>query len=651
MNRRNTLILLLVFMTGMMFGQKKKDILVTIDGKPVYASEFKRVYKKNLDLVQDESQKSVDGYMNLFIDYKLKVAEAYAQGIHENEVYVKEFSKYQEQLSRNYIYEDKFTEEVAKEAYDRGLEEINVTHLIIRSSYNDVPQDTLIAYNKIKNIRDQIIAGADFEEMTRKFSEEPGVEESGGNLGYFTVFNMVYPFETMAFNTPVGEVSKIVRTTFGYHILKINDRRVKEPEITVSHIMVSTRNQDSLFDAKERIQELYALLQQGSSFENVAEQYSQDKNSAKRGGKLNRFGKGRLRSPKFEEAAYSLKNVGDVSKPIESEFGYHIIRLDEVHPIRSFEERKEELSKRVKEGNRSKLVTAAINEQIKEKYGYTQGQPFQSFFETFVTDDVLKKEWEYQPLPDAQNKVIFSIGDRNVTYNDFAEYISERQHKKLVSRNKGQALKDFYVEFETIELNDYFKLKLEEENEEYAGIINEYRDGLLIFDVMNKNIWGKAKEDSLGLEAYYQKTKEKYQWKRRVDAAIFSATDNASAQEIATLISKGITSTEIKEKLNGEDVKVIISQGVFEEDWRELPKGLEIKEGISQIHKVNDSHVIVEIKEILPPGIKALEDVRGKVLSSYQNFFEETWMESLRAKYKVVINKKALRKVKKELNP
>ncbi len=644
-------VIILAFLSATtVFSQNKKEVLMTIDGKPVYANEFKRVYLKNLDLVQDESQKDIDGYLQLFIDYKLKIAEAETQGLDKESTYKSEYSKYRDQLSRNYLFEDKVTEELAKEAYERGKEDINASHILIRVDYESVPQDTLAAYNKIKSIRDRAVKGEDFAQLAKTYSEEPGAKETGGNLGYFTVFNMVYPFENAAYNTKVGEISKIVRTTFGYHILKVNDRRSKMPKIAVSHIMISDKKGARTFNPEERINELYTMLKQGESFESLAKQFSDDKNSAVKGGKLNAFTKGDLRAPEFENAAYELKNIGDISKPVKTDFGWHIIRLDEKLPEESFEQQKESLEKRVTEGDRSKIVTNAINNKIKEKYGFKKGESFLPYFDTYVTDDVLKRKWIMNPIPNDKEKTLFTIGDKKLGYTDFAKFIAGRQKTTRPYKQKEALLVDLYDEFETENLKDYFKEHLEDENEDYAAILTEYRDGLLIFDVMNKNIWQKAKNDSLGLQEYYNKTKQDYQWKQRVDAEIYSATSEMLAQQIQKMLAEGKTAEEIKTALNTDDkVNVLITPGLFEVDQRELPEGLEIKEGVSKVYPNNDSFEVVNIKAILAPGEKSLDEVKGKVLSNYQNDIEAKWMQELHSKYKVEVDKKALKHLKKEL--
>ena len=642
---------ILVFLSAMtVFSQNKKEVLMTINGKPVFTNEFKRVYKKNLDLVQDESQKDIDGYLELFIDYKLKIAEAQAQGLDQESAYQSEFSKYRDQLSRNYLFEDKVTEELAKEAYERGKFDIAASHILIRVDYESVPQDTLAAYNKIKSIREKALKGEDFTGLAKTYSEEPGAKERGGDLGYFSVFTMVYPFETAAYNTPVGEISEIVRTSFGYHIIKVKDRRAKLPKIGVSHIMISDKKGARTFNPEERINEIYTMLKQGESFESLAKQFSDDKNSAVKGGKLNPFTKGDLRASEFEDAAYDLKKIGDISKPVKTDFGWHIIRLDEKLPVETFEEQKQMLEKKVSEGDRSKLVSTATNNKIKQKYGFKKEASFLPYFDTYVGDEVLKRKWVMEPIPASEEKTLFTIGDRKVGYTDFAKFIENRQRTTRPYKHKEAFLVELYNEFETEQLKDYFKEKLEVDNEEYAAVLNEYRDGLLIFDVMNKNIWQKAKTDSLGLDEYYNKTKADYQWKQRVDADIYSATSENIAKQIQTMLAEGKTAEEIKASLNTEEkVNVLITPGLFEIDQHKLPKNLEINKGVSSIYPNNDSFVVVNIKEVLAPDVKALDEVKGKVLSNYQNDIEASWMENLRKKYNVDVNKKALKHVKKDL--
>lgn len=651
MNRYRLLFCLLFSVVTVASGQKKKNVLMTIAGKEISSSEFKRVYNKNLNLVQDESQKNVDGYIDLFIDYKLKVAEAYAQDLHETSAYKKEFGKYQDQLSRKYIYEDRVTEEIAREAFERGLEEVDVDHILVRSNFNDSPSDTLIAYNKLQEVREKALAGEDFNELAAQFSEEPGADKRKGKLGYFSAFDMVYPFESMAFKTKVGDVSEIFRTSFGYHFLKVNDRRQRAAKISVSHIMISDNKEARTFDPKERIEEISALLKQGASFESLAKEYSDDKNSAKKGGQLRPFSKGSLRSKLFEKAAYEMENLGDVSEPFRSEFGWHIVRLDKIHDIPTFEDEKEQLERQVKEGNRSKLVTSAINKKIIEKYGFEKHESYKPFFESFVGEELFDRKWVYTKISGADNKKLFTIGKRTVSFDDFAKFIEERQRRSKIVKNKKVMLEDYYEEFEDTCIKDYFKEQLELENDEYAAVINEYRDGLLIFDVMQNNVWDKARLDSIGLADFYESRKNDYTWKQRVEAAVISSSNQEIANQAKSLLDKGEGIDAIKKALNANDkINVLISEGTFEIGQRELPTGFQAKTGVSEIFQEETSFKVVKVNKILSPSVKTLEEVRGRVLSEYQGFLEKKWMDDLRKKYKVDFNKKVLKKVKKELD-
>ena len=630
--------------------QKKSNVLLTINDKPVYANEFKRVYKKNLDLVKDERQKTVEGYLELFIDYNLKIAEAYEMDLHKRESYIQEFSRYEEQLSRNYIYDSTVVDEMVIEAYQRGLEEIEARHILISADYNSTPQDTLTAYNKIKEIRDKAMAGEDFEALARQYSTEPGASDRAGYLGYFTAFSMVYPFETAAYNTKVGEISEIVRTQFGYHILKVLNRREKGAEISVSHILISDKNDNArTFDPAERIHDIKQLLEQGEDFAKLAEQYSDDKNSGVRGGRLNKFSRGRLRSMIFEDKAFELKEIGQISEPFKSEFGWHIVKLDEIHDKPTFEELKPDLEKRVKDGDRSKKVTSAISNKIKEKYGFTKGEPYADYFVEYLPVEVYTRQFRYDSVAPIADKTLFTIGEKRYSFEDFARFIEARQKLFVNYRSNYAIVMAAYDQFEEHSLKAYYRSQLELVNEDYATTISEYRNGLLIFDLMSENIWTKAKEDSVGLEAYYQKTKQQYKWGERIKATIAGTTEKANGLKVAELWKEGKTDEEVKELLNSEDeVNVIMTAGVIEVTNDKLPEGLPIKIGVSELYNNNGSYVVIRVDEIIPPGLKELDDVRGKVMSNYQVQLENDWMESLRKKFKVEVNQKTLKKLKKE---
>lgn len=651
MNTRNLLLLFLFIGYFNGNAQNKKNVLLTINSNPVYSSDFTKVFNKNLDLVVEESQKNVTGYLDLFIDYKLKITEAYAQELDKNQQYIKEFKKYEDQLAKKYIYDKRVVSKLVEEAYDRSLEEINAEHILVLSNLNDSPNDTLKAYNKIKEAHVKALKGENFTSLVIEYSEEPGAKKSKGKLGYFTAFQMVYPFENTAYNTKVGEISQITRTSFGYHIIKINDRRKKKPKINVSHIMIFSNKDKKAEDPEERINELYAMIMQGEPFEKIAKQFSEDKNTGVKGGQLKTFGPGDLKAPKFENAAYSIKNEGEIIAPIQSAFGWHIIRLNEKFSIPSFEEQKDDIEKKVKGGARALVVTQAINNKIIKKYGFKEGESYISYFNNFVNDSILSRKWTYSSIPLTENQILFTIGDHDVTYTDYAEYLRDNQKTIKKYINKESLLIDMYVKFKNETLKNYFKERLEVENKEYATIINDYRNGLLVYDVMNKNIWQIAKTDSTGLKDYYEKTKNNYKWKKRLDVDIYSSSDETTTKQVQTLLMRGEESATIKKQINSDGkINVITVSDVFEIDQSELPEDLIPEKGVSDI-KLNDGfYVVVNIKEVIEPTLKEFDEVRGTVISDFQTEIEKKWMQSLRDKYEVKINNKSLKKLKKKLD-
>ena len=618
MNTRNLLLLFLFIGYFNGNAQNKKNVLLTINSNPVYSSDFTKVFNKNLDLVVEESQKNVAGYLDLFIDYKLKITEAYAQELDKNQQYIKEFKKYEDQLAKKYIYDKRVVSKLVEEAYDRSLEEINAEHILVLSNLNDSPNDTLKAYNKIKEAHVKALKGENFTSLVIEYSEEPGAKKSKGKLGYFTAFQMVYPFENTAYNTNVGEISQITRTSFGYHIIKINDRRKKKPKINVSHIMIFSNKDKKAEDPEERINELYAMIMQGEPFEKIAKQFSEDKNTGVKGGQLKTFGPGDLKAPKFENAAYSIKNEGEIIAPVQSAFGWHIIRLNEKFSIPSFEEQKDDIEKKVKGGARALIVTQAINNKIIKKYGFKEGESYISYFNNFVNDSILSRKWTYSSIPLTENQILFTIGDHDVTYTDYAEYLRDNQKTIKKYINKESLLTDMYVKFKNETLKNYFKERLEVENTEYATIINDYRNGLLVYDVMNKNIWQIAKTDSTGLKNYYEKTKNNYNWKKRLDVDIYSSSDEITTKQVQTLLMRGKESATIKKQINSEGkINVITVSDVFEIDQSELPEDLIPEKGVSDI-KLNDGfYVVVNIKEVIEPNLKEFDEVRGTAIKNF----------------------------------
>ena len=307
--------------------------------------------------------------MDLFVGYKLKVNKANKLGLQDGQAYQNELKSYRTQLAKNYFNDTKITEELIEEGYNRLQKEIKASHILILVDENAAPADTLVAYNKLKDIRNRIVKGEKFEDLAKQLSEDPSAKENNGDLGYFTAFRMVYPFENAAFTTSKGEVSKIFRTRFGYHIVKVNDVRPNRGEVTVAHIMTlnpKPEDEDQK-KAENMINDIYKKINQGEKFEELAKQFSEDKSSSTKGGVLNKFSSGQLSSEEFENVAFTLKNSGDISMPFQSQFGWHIVKLIEKHPVKTLDEMKVELENKIGKDDRSKKIVESLHEKLKKK--------------------------------------------------------------------------------------------------------------------------------------------------------------------------------------------------------------------------------------------------------------------------------------------
>ncbi len=627
----------------------KKDVLFTVDNEDVLASEFIRVYNKNLDLVKDESQKDIDNYLELFIDYKLKLQEAKKLGFNERPEYLRELSNYRKQLAKNFLTDSQVTEELVREAYDRVSYEVNAGHVLVRLPEDAPPADTLKAYNEILKLREQVL-NEGFEEVKKKVHN--GQTIFAEDLGYFSGFRMVYPFESAAFNTSAGELSQPFRTRFGYHVVKIFDKRKSKGEVEVAHILVSKQQKtnDSLQKKPEqRIKDIYAKLNQGESFESLAKQFSEDKSSANKGGKLSPFSSGQLNSKIFEETAFSLENVGDYSQPIETDLGWHIIKLISKKPVESFEKMKGQLELKVKRDSRSNLINEAFVKKIREYYNIKDNNEAIQYFNTIVTDSFYKRTWE---IPENLNneKLLNTIGEKQITYGEFANYLKNAQRKLRSQKPLQVVIQENYKEFIDSSVLKYYEDNLENENQEFSNIVDEYRDGLLLFDLMESEIWNAAKKDSLGLKEFYEKNKKNYFLNERVDAQVASTPKENIIKKVSKMLADEISEDKIKETLNKKGkVNVIFTSGIMDKDHQALPSDFEFKEGLSKIHKHNDSFVVVKVKKILPKEQLSFEDAKGRVITNFQDQKEKSWIQDLHQKYKVVVNNVVLNKIKAQI--
>lgn len=654
MRIKRLLLLVFVLFQFAIFAQTK-DVLFTIDNHNYYTDEFVRVYNKNLDLVKDDSQKNLDNYLELFIGYKLKVEKANKIGLQNSVNYQNELKSYRTQLSKNYLSDSKVTNELVQEAYDRMKQEIRASHILVLVDESAAPEDTLKAYQKILDIKKRIDSGEDFIKVAQQFSEDPSVKENNGDLGYFSAFRMVYPFENAAFSTQVGQLSKPFRTRFGYHLVKVVDKRMNRGEVSVAHIMIlkpadpAIKSEDK---SKQTIEDIYKKIQQGESFESLAQQFSEDKSSASKGGVLQRFGSGQLSSEEFESVAFSLQNKDEISQPFQSQFGWHIVKLIDKHPLQSLSEMKSDLEDKVRKDERSLLITNSLAKKLRVKYAFSKDQKMISALKKVINDDFYTQTWE---VPSAnkefQNAILVINKTKRITALQFLNFVDNQQKSKIKTKPVAKLVDDLFEKFIDEQLTTYYNENLENEFPEFKHVMDEYRDGLLLFDLMDKEIWTRAKTDTTGIFTYFKNNQINYQWKKRFEVDIFSSTDKLIIEKAQQFLYKGKSLDFIKEKLNKDGkVNVMVKSGLFEEDYDILSYYPNASKGVTSIVSKDNYFFVVNINAVKEAGDKDFEDCKGKVISDYQLFLESNWVNELRKEFEVKVNQDVFNKVKQQLN-
>ena len=623
-----------------------KEVLFTIDKEQVYASEFIRVYNKNLDLVKDESQKDIDGYLKLFINYKLKLKEAKRLELDEKSSYLREFESYKKQLAANYLTDNKVTDALIKEAHNRLKTEVNASHVLVRIEPSASPKDTLIAYNQILKLRDRVL-NEGYKAVQKEVHN--GKTIFAEDLGYFSAFKMVYPFENAAFNTNVDEVSQPFRTRFGYHVVNVFNKRESRGEVSVAHIMIKTDKKNDK-ESETKIKEIYKRIQQGEAFDALAKQLSEDKSTSSKGGMLNPFSSGEISASEFEEVAFGLENIDDVSKPFKTQFGWHIVKLKAKKGIASFEEMKQQLETKIKRDSRSKVINDSRIKGLKERYTITENTNDLNYFKEIVSQDYFNNSWSL-PLKFEAEKTFFKIQERILTYNDFGQFLIKNQRNYYNKITEiANVVDNAYESFLENELQKYQEDNLIIENIDYAQIVGEYRDGLLLFDLMETEIWNVAKNDSVALENYYSTHESSYFFPERINAVVASSVKKNIVKKISKLMEKGVDIEGMKNLVNTKgQVNVSFSSGEMDKKHQALPDDFSFKIGVSKVYKHNDAFVVVNVSKVLPKRPKTFEEAKGLVTSDYQIFKEENWLKELQDKYLVKVNPEVLKSIKQTL--
>jgi peptidyl-prolyl cis-trans isomerase SurA len=640
------------------FAQQKDEVIMTVKGKPVYKSEFENIYKKNNKDV-NVSKEALDEYMVLFTNFKLKVTEAEELGMDTVRKFRDELDGYRKQLAKPYLVDNNLNDNLIMEAYERLKTEIRASHILVKCDPEATPEDTMKAYKKAMSIRDKVMKG-DFAAVasTPGISDDPSAVKNKGDLGYFTSMQMVYPFETACYKLKVGEVSMPVRTRFGYHIIKVVDKRPSRGQIRVAHIMIVAKADDPAEkheNARKKAEEILAKVKAGEDFAALANQYSEDQSSARKGGELPIFGSGRM-VPEFEDAAFALAKDGDVSGVIKTNYGYHIIKRLELKMLEPFDEKKAELKQKIQRDSRSFLPRKSFIVKLKTKYNYADLNKKKDLatFYTVVDTSIFDNEWKLEKAKGLE-KPLAKFADKTITQKDFAMYLWKNQHKQ-----KNQDIKTYinqqYENFMGDELVNYEDSKLEEQYPEFRALMKEYRDGILLFDLTDKKVWSKAVKDTAGLREYYDKNKMNYMHPERYDVVIYTCKDAELAKKVRGELKKGkLSDDKILELFNKDSqLNLKIEKGIFSAEEKDIlvkSGATTQKSGPDKLTgdytDASNQIVFVKMKEVLKPSPKSLIEAKGPITSDYQTWLETEWIKALKEKYPVVVYKDVLYGIKK----
>jgi peptidyl-prolyl cis-trans isomerase SurA len=605
------------------------ETLITIGNTKVSKGEFERIYKKNNNNLYNETEKKTpQEYLDLFVDFKLKVIEAEQLKMDTSSVFINELAGYREELAAPYLTDVKYNEQMVRDLYERTTKEVNASHLLLMVPKDASPEQADAVLKKIEEIRKEIIGGKDFNEAAAEYSEDPSAKTNKGSLGYFTAFQMVVPFENAAFTTPIGEVSQPVRTSFGYHLLKVNDIRENQGEILVAHIMKMFPQEitpEIKSELKSQIDSIYIELQNGADFAELAKTKSDDKRSAVQGGEMAWFSAGRM-VPEFADAAFALKNIGDYTKPIETAYGYHIIKKLDTKSVPTFDESKAMLETRIKQDPERSITSKQVFiDKLKVEYNYSENLEAKNKLYNKNSNDTL----EFTDLE------LFNIDNKSYTVEQFQKYLQKQNAEPTPFLSQFNN----WVEYEITALENS---KLEDKYPDFRFLVQEYHDGILLFNISEEKIWNFASQDSVGLQAFYIKNTDKYDWEERFKGLLITCKNDSVREEADKFFAAEMTVDEITDLLNTKENLISITEGAWEKGANPIVDYY-VWNGTKPANFSSELNFIRGDK--IPPQPKTLDEARGLYVSDYQKYLEDKWIKELRSKYKITVNKKLLKTI------
>jgi len=625
--------------------QNKDSLVFSIDGDPVYTSEFLKQYKKNN--VPNSQAEFVDlqDYAELYLRYKLKVQAAKDQGLDTDTGFLQEYRRYRKQLADKYISNGEVTQEMVEEIYHRMKTEVNASHILLALPKNATPSDTLEVYNKAIDILKQIKNGTSFKKLAIEYSEDPSVKTNNGNLGWFKAYKMVYPFEEAAYEIDVNEVSEPVRTDFGYHLIKKNEERPSKGKVKVSHIMKRLLPNDSTESVKSEIFKIYEKVKEGEDFADLAKQFSDHQATASNGGELAPFGIGDMNSTRFEDVAFSLDENNSISKPFKTKFGWHIVKYNGNIPVEPLDKIKDEVIRKIKTSDRSKRLISNIKKDLMNQYDVKINYELLSSLEERIDESILNYKWIYSRADGDNSNWILKIDDQYFWLDEFLNDI-QKQQRSLKGDSVVDKINIAIDRFTYAKLISVHNKNLEDVSPDFASEIKTYYEGLLLFEIMEIKIWKSVQKDSAALKKYYDENRDNFISPTSIDGYLVSDSDKKIINEIKEVIGKDTLQT-IKKSFPKSIFKTLKKADIKSSF---LPYELRLELNNARVYKHNGQFICVYITKIHPSEILEFKEVRGRVIDQLQKNREEEWITELKSEYEIYMNRDLIDSLRQSLD-
>ena len=609
-------------------------ILFKAGSATVTTDEFIYLYRKNHQDKPDEfTRAKIDEYLKLFVDFKLKVQEAKRRGMDTTAAFLKEYNSYRAEVRKPFLPDNALIDSLTRLTYARMQEEVRASHILIALKPEATPADTAMAYNEAVELRKKLEAGLDFGAVAVQFSNDPSAKTNKGDLGYFTALQMVYSFETAAYGLKVGEVSAPVRTRFGYHLIRVTDRRPARGEVEVSHIMVRIRENQDSEKAKDVIFSVYEQLQAGVPWNDLCKQYSEDPSTKDQGGRLKPFGTGGMAGvPEFESAAFDLSNPGDLSDPVRTQYGWHIIRLERKIPLASYDVVAASLKNRVSKDERTSMSRTALLDKYRKRFDFQENAVVKE--NVFKMADSTLTAGKWQPAMATGTETLFTLRGKKVPVKEFISYTIRNQ--RATQHPPQRYIEQLYNSFAEATILDAIEDDIIARNPTFTYLLKEYYEGILLFEIMEKEVWTKASADSAGQRKYYQAHTSNYKAQDRTRAVLYSASSDSQFPALRELIAAG-DERKIQEFAIAQ--KIRIEGGYFRQDEKEFLSKVPWAPGVYTVEN-KGMYYLAWLKEVLAPGVMSFDEARPAIISDFQSATEKKWLDQLRKKYPVKVNEK-----------